>query len=277
MKFKYLGTAAAEVVPALWCTCDTCRKCRQNGGKDIRRRASYLIDDDTMVDFGPDANWQVREFGIDLSAIKRLLITHPHEDHLDPVELMWRRPGFSVVENTVKVFGSHAVACTIMETVSRCFNSYDMKSLKIDFHPLGHGSDVTDDDMRIVALTANHAPGRGALFYAVSRGGKTVLIGNDTGIPSEAVWSILETMKFDMVSLDCTMAFAEPDCANGHMGVNAVLKFADRLRNAGCLNPGCRVIATHFSHNGRPLQSDLEAFFAPHQIEVAYDGMTVEI
>ena len=84
MKFKYLGTAAAEVVPALWCTCDTCRKCRQNGGKDIRRRASYLIDDDTMVDFGPDANWQVREFGIDLSAIRRLLITHPHEDHLDP-------------------------------------------------------------------------------------------------------------------------------------------------------------------------------------------------
>ena len=55
MILKVLGSAAAEAVPALWCECDTCRVARKNGGKDIRRRSSYLLDKDTIIDFGPDA------------------------------------------------------------------------------------------------------------------------------------------------------------------------------------------------------------------------------
>ncbi|MFA5205011.1 MAG: hypothetical protein WC708_11475 [Lentisphaeria bacterium] len=56
MQIKILGSAAAEGIPALWCECETCGQAREKGGKDIRQRASYLIDDDTMVDFGPDCD-----------------------------------------------------------------------------------------------------------------------------------------------------------------------------------------------------------------------------
>ena len=38
-----------------------------------------------------------------------------------------------------------------------------------------------------------------------------------------------------------------------------------------------RVIANHFSHNGRCLHSDLEAALSPAGIEVGYDGMLVAI
>ena len=38
MKIKYLGTAAAEAIPALFCTCDVCRKARKVGGRELRLR-----------------------------------------------------------------------------------------------------------------------------------------------------------------------------------------------------------------------------------------------
>ena len=44
MKLKYLGTAAAEGVPALFCTCEVCRKSMELGGKNIRTRSQAIID-----------------------------------------------------------------------------------------------------------------------------------------------------------------------------------------------------------------------------------------
>ena len=36
MKLKYLGTAAAEGIPALFCRCEMCAYARKAGGKEIR-------------------------------------------------------------------------------------------------------------------------------------------------------------------------------------------------------------------------------------------------
>ncbi|HBJ10614.1 MAG TPA: carbon-phosphorus lyase, partial [Ruminococcaceae bacterium] len=38
MKFQYLGTAAAEGFPGMFCSCDTCEKARKAGGRNIRTR-----------------------------------------------------------------------------------------------------------------------------------------------------------------------------------------------------------------------------------------------
>ena len=40
MKIKYLGTAAAEGVPAIFCDCETCRYVRKHGGKGCKRSLS---------------------------------------------------------------------------------------------------------------------------------------------------------------------------------------------------------------------------------------------
>ena len=91
MRIRVLGSAAAEGWPALFCECEGCRKARANGGKDLRRRTAYLIDDDTLVDIGPDVYSATLEYGIDSSKFRRLLITHSHTDHLTPREMCWRR------------------------------------------------------------------------------------------------------------------------------------------------------------------------------------------
>ena len=44
MEIQYLGTAAAEGLPALFCECETCRKARDAGGKEIRTRTQAVVD-----------------------------------------------------------------------------------------------------------------------------------------------------------------------------------------------------------------------------------------
>ena len=44
MKLKYLGTAAAEGIPAMFCECNNCKEARRRGGRDLRTRSQALID-----------------------------------------------------------------------------------------------------------------------------------------------------------------------------------------------------------------------------------------
>ena len=53
MKIKYLGTAAAEGVPAIFCRCEVCRKSKEAGGRNIRTRSQSIIDDRLLLDFCP--------------------------------------------------------------------------------------------------------------------------------------------------------------------------------------------------------------------------------
>ena len=54
MKFRYLGTAAAEGFPAMFCRCDACEEARRLGGINLRARSQALIGEDLLLDFPPD-------------------------------------------------------------------------------------------------------------------------------------------------------------------------------------------------------------------------------
>lgn len=277
MKIKVLGSAAAECCPALWCECEFCEKARKEGGKNLRRRTSYLIDDDTLVDLGPDFFWQIQEFGIDERKLKRIIVTHPHEDHLNPVELSWRHTGFSKVSKDLHILGAKSIMTRIMHFASLSEITYSMEELHLKPILLEHGRYAKDDDLRIIPLNANHALGKNPFVYIISRGGRKLFICNDTGLLPEESMKVLAGQQVDIMFIDATMGFIYPDCQNHHLGVNTVVKVRDDLLKIGALKKDAIVIANHFSHNGNPLQTDLEAFFNPKGIQVAYDGMTVEI
>lgn len=57
MKIKYLGTAAYEGIPSLFCRCETCEKSRREGGRNLRSRSQALVDDELLLDFPADTVW----------------------------------------------------------------------------------------------------------------------------------------------------------------------------------------------------------------------------
>ena len=54
MKLKYLGTAAAEGIPGMFCNCRVCRNALEVRGKEIKTRSQALLDDKLLIDFPPD-------------------------------------------------------------------------------------------------------------------------------------------------------------------------------------------------------------------------------
>ena len=277
MILKVLGSAAAEAVPALWCECQTCRTARENGGKDIRRRSSYLIDEDTLVDFGPDAFYQMIAFKIELPQIKRILFTHSHKDHLNAVDMEWRRKGFSVVSSNVKIFGSNKVMEKIKTLTKQSF-----ETLMIEPHEIRAGGKIIDDDIEIYPLEAQHClemkDGQ-ALNYVIGRNSRYVLIANDTGWWPPTSWKLIRDFKLGAAVIDCTFGLNPLyiDGRAGHLGANAAVAFRDKLREVGALTDRTPVFVNHFSHNGKVLHKDLCKFFKPHRINAAYDGLTISI
>lgn len=52
MKVTYLGTAAAERVPAIFCNCRICRHAMEKKGREIRTQTQALLDDGKLlIDF----------------------------------------------------------------------------------------------------------------------------------------------------------------------------------------------------------------------------------
>ena len=87
MKFQYLGTAAAEGIPALLCGCEVCTRSRKLGGRAMRTRTQAIIDDKLLIDFPADTLLHTHIHNIDLLGVNNCLITHNHGDHLYVAEL----------------------------------------------------------------------------------------------------------------------------------------------------------------------------------------------
>lgn len=87
MKVRYLGTAAYEGVPSLFCQCRVCKESMKKGGRNLRSRSQMLVNDDLLIDFPPDTVWHAHKYGIDWSKIGNCLITHSHSDHLYPEDI----------------------------------------------------------------------------------------------------------------------------------------------------------------------------------------------
>ena len=232
MKIKILGSAAAEALPALFCECQLCRNARLHKGKDLRRRCSYLLDNDTLIDFGPDAFYQSNDFNIDLTLIERIIFTHAHEDHLAPIELLWRHAGYSAVTKNIDIIGDKAVRERIENESHSNYAELHLNDIQI-----APNEKVISENTEIFAVRANHAPSSTPLNYVITRGGKTLLIANDTGMWSEESWSQLAAYgrKFDIAVIEATMGLKNPDCDSGHLGVNKTVEVRDRLRGMGLI------------------------------------------
>lgn len=273
MTFTILGTAAAEGWPALWCPCEPCAEARRRGGKDLRRRTAYHLGERIHIDLGPDSYAQMLQFGLSYASVEHLLITHSHADHLCPAELNYRSRGFvpAGLETELVIYGNSQVRAGLERAgidLATCHARFEPLTL---FEALDLGEGVV-----ATPILADHAgPDEQAVNFVLQREGRTLLQGNDTGWWPEVTREFLAGRRLDLAILECTYGVRRGGAH--HLGAEDVLEVRDELAKLGALASDTRVIVVHFSHNGRWLHEELEAFFAPEGIEVGYDGMTLEL
>ena len=266
VKLKFLGTAAAEGWPAVFCQCQACRKAKEIGEKNIRTRSSVLIDDKYLVDFPPDTYIHTLKEGIDLGQVEHLLITHSHQDHFYPQELAMRGKPYAHLqaEQKLQVWGNEVVTDLIKA------GDYDT----VFAHKVHPGKVFNAGELEITALQAEHMKSEDALLYIIKKNEQSIFYGHDSGWYPEETWKQLENRDLDCVIFDCTYG---PLDGGGHMGIPTILKAKEKLFEIGAISEKSILVITHFSHNGGYLHEDLAVHVADDGLIVAYDGMLLEI
>lgn len=97
MKLTFLGTSAANAFPEAFCSCENCEGARFLGGPSLRKRSSAIVNDDLLIDFGPDIMTAAQIHERPLTNLRYCIQTHAHADHLDASHFLSRSPGFGVV------------------------------------------------------------------------------------------------------------------------------------------------------------------------------------
>ncbi len=271
MKIKFYGTAAAEGIPALFCDCETCNLARKIKGKDIRTRQQVSVDDYLVIDFPPDT-YMHTFMGLDMLKIKHILFTHSHADHLDVEEILLKAPGFCNPDENdpLHIYGNE----TVLDLIKKAIDRSNKKLYNyIEFHKVCAFEEFMIDDYKILPLKANHKPDEKCVIYYIEKDGKGYLHGNDTGLFPPENYDALKGRRINLATLDC--CFGEKYSEMSHMGVDCCRMVKNKLEEI-CDCKGAKYVLTHFSHNVRPIQSELEALVKDEFI-VGYDGIEFDI
>ncbi len=271
MKIQWLGTAAAEGWPGIFCRCSACRRAEELGGRNIRTRASALIDGILLVDLDPDLYAQKLKLHLDLRDIRDVIITHNHGDHITPLYMEFRKRNYYLEDLPILPVYGPADALELLAP----YREY------IEAHPVEAGDVFSTSEHTIFTLPAVHSAPNGK-YYLIERDGKTILYMHDTGILciEDAVRMLRGHLRapMDLVSMDCTYGPNPlPKGYTSHMGFAENIRLKERFLQEGIADDHTRFVSSHFSHNGRMLYDEMTEYMKPYGIEIAYDGMTAEV
>lgn len=268
MTVQLLGTGGADGVPALFGEDRVSRYAREVGGREVRSRASALVDGVLKLDLPPDTLMQCLSQGIQACEWEAIVFTHSDEDHIAANQLQYAlypfteqdHPGFAIYANAT-VVGLIAERYPdwpfeIHET--RAFETYEVQGYAV------------------TPVRANHSPGEECHNLLIEREGRRFLYATDTGVYGEETFAFLAGRGIDALVIECTDG-VHPGGYAGHLGLETLGPVLARLRESGALAPGVRVITTHHSARGGVTHGELVGLLSPMGAEPGYDGFVFEV
>lgn len=275
MKVHYLGTGAAEGIPALFCRCEFCTAARKEGLR--RSRAQVVVDGKISIDFPPDAFLHACESGEDFSALKYVLVTHSHMDHFYAHDFILRGYKYArgMTEEDLHIFGNEEVGQVFAECTRRELKEEIASHLH--FHRVRAFEPFFFGDYRAVALPARHTSAEPFVFL-LGKGETRYLHLCDTGLlPEETYTYLARTVKkpVDLITFDCTFLWERSSTYRRHMGLADNREVLMRLQADGVADAHTRRVMTHFSHHACPDPESLARAEGVYGGTAAYDGYTL--
>jgi phosphoribosyl 1,2-cyclic phosphate phosphodiesterase len=289
MKITFLGTAAAELYPGVWCKCDYCTYAREKGGRNIRFNSSIHFADTCLIDFPADTPKKALEFGIDLLPVDLLLCTHSHEDHFNPQMLYWRYKAYGV-ENIpgeekfdapcarftdlplLNIYGNRK----IFKKMEHIFHDREVADYALDFTIPEAYREYHHGNIDFIPMIATHPDSEGerGLIYLVNAGGRSFLYATDSDRYIDRTRDCIKSHKVDAVIMEATFGTRKME---GHMNLDKVRAELDFFTAHNIFKGEPRVILTHMSPHRCPPYDKLCEMLKGSPIESAYDGMVAEL
>ncbi|MBP3917633.1 MAG: MBL fold metallo-hydrolase [Clostridia bacterium] len=287
----FLGTGAAELYPNPFCGCDVCRRARKN--HETRLRASLLLDETMMIDFGPDVAAASQHYDVPLADVEHVLVTHTHEDHFNSAT-------FSILTMTDMVRPIHfylseegfAWVHAMMELEKEETGSFGqmlcslISQKKIVFHALKPYETYTIGTKTVTPIKTVHrgyGTGETALNYIIAWERGIWLYAADTSLYGTENLTFLNAYAQKHGALD-TMIFEGTFGSNalpqnsGHMDVYQLCRQFSDLRAVSALDDHTRVYLTHINQVQHFSHAEYQQYMDIHadaHVTVAHDGMRI--
>lgn len=270
MRLLFLGTGSPEGNPSPFCNCINCQYVRRKGGRNIRLQASLLINDDLLIDFGPDVIRTFNNSGLSMSKLKYVLITHCHYDHFYAGNFFNRLIGPRTTRiNDLDVYGPERIKVLSKEWVIK---PAEQKLHLHQIEPL-QNLNLGPYHIKTFRITQDDKfAGRGMCF-AITHRQKTIFYGVDTYLLPKDTWQAMKGLVFDTVILDETFGYKNPPDKNHH-NISLFLKTVKQFKTDGLTNPKTKFYTQHLSHHNPP-HDKLVQIMAKHKISVPYDGLEI--
>lgn len=268
MQIRLLGTGAADGIPAFHGDCRVCRNARTVGGKEIRSRASALVDAGLKIDIPPDTLMQMHRDRLSAHEWTAVLFTHSDEDHFAVDQLQYALHPFTDKDHLgFSIYANETVTSAIWKRYPDW--PMDVVTTK-SFTAIEH------DGYKVMPVEAMHLSNEDSHNFVIDKGGKKLIYATDTGIWAEQTWDALSGIKADALVIECTDGFV-PMGYYGHLDIADCVKVVERLRKQNSLTSKARVVTTHHSHRGNATHEELKEALLPHGMEPGFDGMVFEI
>ncbi|HXF41716.1 MAG TPA: MBL fold metallo-hydrolase [Blastocatellia bacterium] len=250
MKVTFLGTGTSVGVPSVGCECATCLS---DDPRDKRLRTSVLIEhegDNLLIDASTDFRQQALRIG--LTHLAAILFTHSHADHCfgldDTRPIMFRDGAIPVYAADVTWEGLRRIYAYAFEP-----SSYPGVP-RIIAHTIDGEFSVMG--LSVEPLTVLH----GQLAVTAFRIGEFGYVTDCNVIPDETCSRL---MGLDVLVIDALRFKKHPT----HMTLDQALEYIERLKPK-------RALLTHISHDIGHAETSQHL---PERVEIAYDGLVVEV
>lgn len=284
----FLGTAAADQLPNPFCDCPICEDARSDRKKH-RLRSCFLLDEETLIDCGPDLGGACMRHSVKLTKLRRVFVTHTHEDHFSPENIglisMSRTHGNRPVDVYLSAAAYDAM-CHKASLLSERFSHLDslngLSKELVRLHPLNTFQTVTVDGYSVMPVRTTHRIGsfETAVNYLVETPyGLKILYACDTGIYPQDTLQALKGAAVDLLIMEGTFGSRTDTDTASHLTATAYVQMLRLLEANGVLRPDTKVYLTHINHKHTFTHEKYQRWMDEHakrSVTVARDGQRIE-
>lgn len=253
MKVTFLGTGTSQGVPIIGCPCTVCTSISE---KDQRLRSSVYIETDGkyfVIDTGPDFRQQMLREKI--KKLDAVIFTHSHKDHICGFDDI--RAFNYINKKPVDVYLEENVLNAIKRDFFYIFEEFKYPGVpEAKFH-LIKNEDFYIEGVKIVPIRVQHFK-MPVLGFRV---GNFTYITDANKISDEEIEKIKGTEVLVLNALRLEKHIS-------HFSLDEAVEMSNRIKPA-------KTFITHLSHQ-MGAHSDTNARL-PSNIQLAYDGLTIEI
>lgn len=286
---QFLGTAAADVLPNPFCNCPICTDARDRGDSG-RLRSLFLLDEESLIDCGPDLASAAMRHRVDLTGIRRIFLTHTHEDHFCPSNAGLLLMSCTRPDVAVDLYCSEEAAAFMLQASTSIMamgyglldsvEAVEKEIVRICPVLPGRGFDAGGYQVMPVRTTHRASGVETALNYRFTKNGRSILYACDTGWYVKESLELLRNSQLDVLVMEGTWGSRDDQPEDSHLHGRAFVRELEIFSDYKIIRSDTRIFCTHINHKHEWNHEAYQAFFdsaTPFHVTVARDGMKVDL